>query len=61
MERCALCGNEFEPLPLPESKLFPLKPLHKLICHKCALKGVSIFLTLVGYALKEEEEEKSKL
>lgn len=51
--------KNFEPLPLRVSERFPLKPLHELICHKCALKGGDIFLTMVGYAL--EEEEKSKL
>lgn len=58
MERCILCGKEFEPLPLPEfPEIFGMKPPHKTICPVCFLKGLRDLLD-IGVKILEELEKR---
>jgi len=64
METCVLCGQEFEPLPLPEiSELFGVKSPHRKICPPCIVKhGLDVMKFVVTFmdVYQKEKERKKK-
>ena len=58
MEKCVVCGREFEPLPLPDlPDLFGIKAPHKAICPSCALIGAAAAAKFAAKVLEQEAKK----